>query len=39
LVDRKVVIWSRKRGLSCAISLITDTISNMKARVYWSSLL
>ena len=35
----KLVIWSRKRGLSWAISLKTDTISDMKARIYWSSLL
>ena len=33
------MIWSRKRGLSCAISLKTDTISDMNARMYWSSLL
>ena len=31
----KLVIWSRKRGLSWAISLKMDTISETTAQMYW----
>ena len=39
LVDRKIGDLVTKEGLSCAISLNMDTISDMKVWIYWSSLL
>jgi len=33
----KLVIWPRNKGLSRAMSLKTETISDMNARMCWSS--